>query len=122
MKQSMTRVLVTGAAVLAISGVGAVLSGGAAAQVTKPGAGANPLSQHIGQCVAMFITRDLGALGVLQSVSDTYARLDVEGYPVLISMTHATMTAVDADGSLGLCALASSTDAAQLLENIKSRR
>jgi len=122
MKQSMTRILVAGAAVLAVSGVGAVLGGGAAAQVAKPGTGANPFSQYIGQCIVMFVTPDLGARGVLRAVSDTYAELDVEGYPVVISMPHLTVTVVDADGSLGLCSLGQSTDASQLLESIKSRR
>lgn len=122
MKQSMTRVLVAGAAVLAVSGVGAALGGGAAAQVAKPGTGANPLSQYIGQCVAMFVTQDLGARGVLRTVSDTYAELDVEGYRIVASMPLVTLTLVDPDGSLGLCSLGQSAGASQLLESIKSPR
>jgi hypothetical protein len=81
-----------------------------------PASVVNALSPYVGECVVLGTNNELvGARGVLQTVNETYAQLDVQGIPILSFMSHVAVAIVDADGRLGWCAEAQSADVVEQL-------
>ena len=88
---------------MAACALAVTLGTGHAVAAPRDRAATHPLEEHVGQCVALATTGDLGGgktgvTGVLQSDNGTNFVVDVGGFRVLVFRRHVLLAGIDATG------------------------